>query len=332
MEKKKLTIAQMKKSVERRRFLIQGLFSVFTNSYITGFLKGTIYQGKLKYVCVPGMNCYSCPGAWGSCPIGALQAVLNDYDSTKIWVDSATNTIVKPPLYWFAFYIVGFLMIVGALCGRLICGFLCPFGLIQDLLHKIPLPKKMKIKTFPGDKPLRYLKYVILVVFVIGLPLLYKADPWFCKYICPSGMLIGGIPLMSLGKAVSWADAGTLTALKLTILGVIVLSSIVIYRPFCKYLCPLGAIYGLFNKVSLYRYYVDESKCTNCGACKHACRMGVDMTKTPNSIECIRCGDCKASCPHHAICSGFGKKKTLSFGAQPPMINAEEDSSAQITE
>ena len=91
-------------------------------------------------------------------------------------------------------------MLVGALCGRLVCGFLCPFGLIQDLLHKIPLPKKLKIRTFPGDKQLRYLKYFFLVVFVIVLPLLYESNPFFCKYICPSGMLLGGIPLMTYGS------------------------------------------------------------------------------------------------------------------------------------
>lgn len=323
--KPKKTIMQIRKAVERRRIAIQAAFSILTNSYIIGFIKGTIYTGKLKQVCVPGMNCYSCPGALGSCPIGALQAIFNQYkikDSNGNllkWTDPATGFPIYPPKYYFAFYVVGFLMLIGALCGRLVCGFLCPFGLIQDLIYKIPVPKKMKIRTFPGDKPLRYLKYVILVVFVIILPLLYEPNPFFCKYICPSGMLIGGIPLMTVGSIVgvppagnaltSWAAAGNLTILKLAIMTFLLVLSIFIYRPFCKYVCPLGAIYSFFNRISLYRYSVDESKCTHCGACKHACRMGVDITKTPNSLECIRCGDCKAACPHHAICSGFGKKK-----------------------
>lgn len=117
----------------------------------------------------------------------------------------------------------------------------------------------------------------------------------------------------------SWAEAGGLTSLKLGILAATILLSIMIYRPFCKYICPLGAIYSFFNRISLYRYSVDESKCTHCGVCKSVCRMGVDMSTTPNSPECIRCGDCKAACPHHAICAGFGKKaaSTQTLAADP---------------
>ena len=330
--KPKKTIMQVRKAVERRRLLIQAAFSILTNSYIVGFLKGTIYTGKLKQICVPGMNCYSCPGALGACPIGALQAVFNQGNYEKGWFDTKSGTFVAPPQYYFAFYVVGFLMLVGALCGRLVCGFLCPFGLIQDLIYKIPVPKKMKIRTFPGDKPLRYLKYFFLVVFVIILPLLYEANPFFCKYVCPSGMLIGGIPLMTFGSLfgnigqgtgtgiTSWAEAGNLTILKLAIMTFLLVLSIFIYRPFCKYVCPLGAIYSFFNRISLYRYSVDESKCTNCGACRHACRMGVDVTKTPNSLECIRCGDCKAACPHQAICAGFGKKKANAADANADTV------------
>ena len=292
---------------------IQALWALLTNSHLSGFVTGKIYTGKLKNVCVPGLNCYSCPGATGACPIGSLQAVIGSWN------------------FKMAYYVVGFLIFVGALLGRLVCGFLCPFGLIQDLLHKIPLPKKLKIRTFPGDKQLRYLKYFFLVVFVIVLPLLYESNPFFCKYICPSGMLLGGIPLMTYGSLAgntaagtgtgitSWAEAGGLTSLKLGILAATILLSIMIYRPFCKYICPLGAIYSFFNRISLYRYSVDESKCTHCGVCKNVCRMGVDMSTTPNSPECIRCGDCKAACPHHAICAGFGKKaaSTQTLAADP---------------
>ena len=292
---------------------IQALWAFITNSHVTGFVTGKIYTGKLKNACVPGLNCYSCPGAVGACPIGSLQAVIGSWN------------------FKMAYYVVGFLIFIGAMVGRLICGFLCPFGLIQDLLHKIPLPKKLKIRTFPGDKQLRYLKYFFLVVFVIVLPLLYESNPFFCKYICPSGMLLGGIPLMTYGSLAgntaagtgtgitSWAEAGGLTSLKLGILATTILLSIMIYRPFCKYICPLGAIYSFFNRISLYRYSVDESKCTHCGVCKSVCRMGVDMSTTPNSPECIRCGDCKAACPHHAICAGFGKKaaSTQTLTADP---------------
>ena len=167
---------------EKIRHSIQFIFTFVTNSYIIGFIQGKIYTGKLKAICVPGLNCYSCPGALGACPIGSLQAVIGSHK------------------YNIAFYVSGLIMLFGALMGRAVCGFLCPFGLLQDLLHKIPFPKK--IKTFVGDRILRYLKYVILLVFVILLPLFVvdvvgQSSPYFCKYICPSGIFLGGIPLVA---------------------------------------------------------------------------------------------------------------------------------------
>lgn len=267
------------------RHTVQALWGVATNSFVTGFLKGKIYQGKLKYLCVPGLNCYSCPGALGSCPIGALQAVLGSGN------------------HKFAFYVVGFLMFVGALCGRFVCGWLCPFGLIQDLLNKIPFPKK--VKTFKLDKVLRYLKYVILALFVVILPMFAldeysMSDPWFCKYICPAGTLEGGIPLAILNKGIR-DTIGWLYAYKVAILFVLILVSLIIYRPFCKYICPLGAIYSAFNKLSIVKLQCDETKCTHCGKCAKVCKMNVDPVKTPNSAECIRCGKCIKDCPVDAL-------------------------------
>ena len=301
---------QVRKAVERRRFAIQAVFSLLTNSYVVGFLTGTIYKGPLKQICVPGMNCYSCPGALGACPIGSLQAIFNQSDFSKgVWSDS-NGYLVTKPLYYFAFYVVGFLMLIGALCGRLVCGFLCPFGLIQDLLHKIPLPKKLKIRTFPGDKQLRYLKYFFLVVFVIVLPLLYESNPFFCKYICPQGVLEGAIPLALANSGIR-AALGHLFTFKFTILALFIILSILFYRPFCKWICPLGAIYSLFNKVSFLKIQVDHEKCVGCQKCSRVCKMDINVVDTPNHPECIRCGECMKACPTDAICYhyGFSTKK-----------------------
>ncbi|MFD1405245.1 4Fe-4S binding protein [Robinsoniella peoriensis] len=273
------------------RLVVQIAFTAVSNGYVNGFLGGTIFKGSTKNLCVPGLNCYSCPGALGSCPIGSLQAVLG---SRK---------------YQFSFYVIGFLMAFGAFFGRFICGWLCPFGLVQDLLHKIPFP--VKIRKVPGDKFLKYLKYIILVVFVIILPMfavniLGNGDPWFCKWICPSGTLFGGIPLVSANPPLQEA-IGFLFNWKMGILILIIVLSIVIYRPFCRYLCPLGAIYGCFNKVSIYRYKVDDKKCINCKKCQKVCEMNIPVYETPNSPECIRCGKCKKSCPTGAISSTMSK-------------------------
>lgn len=202
-------------------------------------------------------------------------------------------------------------MMVGAFVGRFVCGWLCPFGLVQDLLYKIPFIKK--IKKVPLDKPLRYLKYVILVVFVIIMPLTltnYAGDgnPWFCKLICPSGTLFAGIPLVSMNSSLR-RIIGPLFTWKVFILVSTVILSIKIYRPFCKYLCPLGGIYGLFNNYSLYKYEVDYDKCTKCGLCEKKCDMNVAAYKTPNSAECIRCGKCIEVCPKKAISTTFSKSQ-----------------------
>ncbi len=276
----------------RFRWLIQAAAVILTNIHLPNFFKGTLYQGKGKYACVPGLNCYSCPGAAGACPIGAFQAVIG---SSK---------------FKFSYYITGTLILMGVLLGRFICGFLCPFGWLQELLHKIPVPKLSTRKL----KPLRYLKYVILAVFVIMLPLIVinelgMGDPFFCKYICPQGVVEGAIPLAIANEGIRSA-LGALFSWKTGVLLAVVTASMFIYRPFCKWICPLGAVYALLNHVSLFQMKVDKSKCVSCGACAKACKMDVDITKSPNHSECIRCGMCMKSCPTGAICYkyGFGNK------------------------
>ena len=269
----------------KRRRMIQVLWAFLTNSYLVGFVQGKIYRGKLKNLCVPGLNCYSCPGAVGSCPIGAMQAVIGSWN------------------FKFAFYAAGFLRFIGALMGRFVCGWLCPFGLIQDLLYKIPFLRK--INTFKGDKLLRKLKYVILLVFVILLPMflvdvLGQGLPYFCKFICPAGTLEGGILLVLFNESMRGA-LGWLYAWKSVLLAVTILLSVVIYRPFCKYICPLGAVYSVFNPIAVFRYRIDKEKCTGCGACARVCKMQVDPAKNVNHAECIRCGACKDACPLKVI-------------------------------
>ena len=293
MAQEKTSKKKTNKVSDAKRHGIQAVWAFLTNSHVSGFVTGKIYTGKLKNVCVPGLNCYSCPGAVGACPIGSLQAVVGSWN------------------FKMAYYVVGFLIFIGAIFGRLICGFLCPFGLIQDLLNKIPSPKK--IRTFKGDKLLRKLKYVIFAVFVILLPMFLvdimgQGAPYFCKLICPAGTLEGGIPLALFNKSMRSA-LGALYVWKNAILVVTIILSIIIYRPFCKYICPLGAFYSVFNKVSFFKYRVSKEKCVGCGKCAKVCRMQVDPVVNANSLECIRCGRCKQACPTGAISCGVSKEK-----------------------
>ena len=258
----------------RFRGLIQAAATLATNIHLPNFAKGSIYQGAGKTVCVPGLNCYSCPAASGACPIGSFQSVVG---SSK---------------FSFSYYVTGTLILIGVLLGRFVCGFLCPFGWLQELLHKIP-GKKLSTKKL---KPLTYIKYAVLLFAVVLLPVLVvndlgMGDPFFCKYICPQGVLEGAIPLSIMNTGIRSA-LGKLFTWKLAILIAVAVLSVLFYRPFCKWVCPLGAFYALMNKVSLLGINVDQCKCVSCGKCAKVCQMDVDVTRTPNHAECIRSGKC----------------------------------------
>ncbi|MBQ7703133.1 MAG: 4Fe-4S binding protein [Firmicutes bacterium] len=273
----------------KKRLAIQGVAALIQNANFKGLFTGRIYQGGLKSVCVPGLNCYSCPGAVGACPIGSLQ-------------NSLSGMSVKIP-----YYVLGLLIFFGALLGRAICGFICPFGLLQDLLNKIPFVKK--IRTFRGDRQLRKLKYAVLIVLVIIVPICVRLTPAFCKYVCPSGTLSG--ILLSLADSRLFSVLGAIFTWKVIVLILVVVLSILIYRPFCKYICPLGAVYAPFNKVALLHMSCDSSSCVSCGACASACGMGVDPSVDPNDTECIRCGSCIKTCSAKALSYELGYLKTV---------------------
>ena len=264
-----------------RRKIIQVMSAVIYNINFKGFAEGKIYKGNIKGVCVPGLNCYSCPGAIGACPLGSLQSSLSELR-------------FKLPLY-----ILGVFIIFGIMLGRSICAFLCPFGLIEELLYKIPSPKMKKNKW---TRKFSLLKYVILFLFVFAIPIYYLIKtkvvvPAFCKYICPAGMLEGGIPLVVVNNDLK-EIVGVLFNWKIFVLAVIIISSIFTYRFFCRFICPLGAIYSFFNRHAVIGVDVDKAKCTKCGKCTRFCKMDVHEI---NDRECIRCGECRKLCDSNAI-------------------------------
>lgn len=280
----------------RLRIVIQMISAIFINGYLVGFYKGEIYDGTSKVICLPILNCYSCPGSLGSCPIGAMQAVAGDNR------------------YRISFYVVGTIMLIGTLFGRLVCGFICPFGLFQDLLYKVKV-KKFYVPRIV-DKKLRYMKYILLIMVLI-LPVLLAnkygvGAPYFCKLICPVGTLEGGLPLLWKNSSLR-NSLGILFVWKLGLLLCIIILSIIIYRPFCKYLCPLGALYAPFNRYSFFQMNVDKDRCTNCQICEDRCKMNVDIRKNINGAECIRCGECRSVCPQEAIACTFNKRRSSNY-------------------
>ena len=280
----------MKINQEMKRKIVQVSAFGYSNTYIGNFVSGQIYKGRWKQFCNPGMNCYSCPAARLACPIGAMQAVSGSMN------------------FKLSFYVIGFVLALGVVFGRAICGFFCPFGLIQELIYKIPFPKKKLWKW------LTYVKYVLLAVSVVIMPVtmvneLGMSSPAFCEYICPAGTLEGGIPLLSTHPELR-ATLGALFSVKACILIITLIGCLSVCRFFCKVMCPLGAIYGLLNKVSIYHMECNKKTCVSCGKCHNICPMDVDPVKNPNSAECIRCGKCVASCPKESLALKFvyGKK------------------------
>jgi len=283
-----------KLSISVRRKLAQVIVTLLTNANFAGFAKGAIYSGKLKQICVPGLNCYSCPGALGACPLGSLQTMLAD------------------PGYKWSFYVVGLLAAFGIVLGRAVCGWLCPFGFLQELLHApVKLAgKRLKklgeaLKKFRLPFFFRYTKYILLVFFVILLPLLLTDQfgfgaPYFCELVCPAGTIEAAVPLL-LANPPLRALSGALFYLKVTIAVLVAAGALASNRFFCKYLCPLGAIYGFFNRIAMIRLSFCGGKCTNCGRCVKVCVMDIDPRSKAHRAECICCGKCVRSCEPGAL-------------------------------
>ncbi|MFZ2955830.1 MAG: 4Fe-4S binding protein [Candidatus Ozemobacteraceae bacterium] len=282
-----------------KRLWVQLISTLLMNANVKGFFTGSIYKGNGKYVCVPVLNCYSCPGALGSCPVGAVQSVIagsGGLDPTAIhtWGERFRAILSGTPLY-----VIGLLTIVGSLVGRATCGWCCPFGFLQDLLHRLPGPKAVA-PTF-----LRYGKYLFLIVTVVLLPLFMVdqfggGEPTFCKLVCPAGTLQGGILLPLLNPNLR-SMLGKLFAWKMLVLIAILLLAVIFRRPFCGWICPLGAFLAPFNRVSCIRISVSPEGCVHCGRCDRVCPTGLSVLKEIDGPDCIRCLECSRMCPAHCI-------------------------------
>ena len=280
--------------MESVRKWVQVIVGFLTNSSWSFPFSKTIYQGPLKVICAPGLNCYSCPAATSYCPMGSIQQLLG---GLRIALENGQ--------YYFGFSVLGTIGVLGGLFGRMICGWACPFGFIQEMLHMIPSRK------FAIPRMLSYGKYIILLLFVVILPLVLVDEfgtghPWFCKFICPAGTLEAGLPMLFLQPNLR-NTLGLLFLNKFVVMVLFLLWAVFSSRPFCRTACPLGAFYAFFSKVRLVKLHLDKAKCTNCKACHHVCPMGVKFNESPDDPECITCLACmNKACQFDAISLEIG--------------------------
>ncbi|MGV1100181.1 4Fe-4S binding protein [Thiovibrio sp. JS02] len=295
--------------MEAVRKWFQVVVAFLLNSSWTFPFTRTIYQGPLKVICAPGLNCYSCPAATTYCPMGSIQQLMGNL-----------RFALENGQHYFGFSVIGIIGVLGGMFGRMICGWACPFGFIQEVLHKIPTRK------FRIPRILSHGKFMFLVMFVFVLPLVLvdefgAGNPWFCKFVCPAGTLEAGLPMILLQPNLR-NSLGLLFLNKFVILIACLVWAIFSSRPFCRTMCPLGAFYALFSRVRLIRLHLDETKCTNCKACHHVCPMGVKFNESPDDTECITCLACmNKACKFDAI--------SLEIGGIPLAVSEKKLSSTR---
>lgn len=248
-----------------RRTVVQVVSALALNSYVTqAFTKG--------FPC-PALNCYACPTAAFACPIGSLQHLVGARRQ-------------------FPLYVLGVVGLFGAFIGRASCGWFCPFGWFQELVYKIPVPKLRLPNQF------NWTRYVVLAVLVVVIPF-RTGEQWFCK-LCPAAALEASIPWVLLSADVR-AAVGTLYGIKLAIFAAFLAWMSVTRRPFCRWVCPLGALWSPFNPVSSFHLRVDQEACIRCDRCQEACPVDIRVYENPHSTACIRCLQCIPVCPVDCI-------------------------------
>lgn len=255
-----------------KRWVIQFIFLVVQHPFIQNFLTGTIYRGPLKAICTSTLTCYSCPAAPFSCPIGTIQYLIEYMKMVPT-------------------YAIGTLTLFGTFWGRAPCSYACPFGFLQDILYRVsPFSYQTRLSGWA-----RHLKWPVLVLLVLIIPY-WKEIPAFCAWLCPAGTLQAGIPIVIANPSFR-SGIGITFVWKAFLLLAVLLYSLRVQRPFCRYLCPLGLFLGFFNRVSILQITRDKKRCLSCGVCGKKCPMGLLLPRGINSLDCIKCGSCIAECP-----------------------------------
>lgn len=198
----------------------------------------------------------------------------------------------------FPILALGLILLPAVLLGRLLCGWICPFGFLQDLLHRIPSPK------FTLPQWTSFIKYGVLAVLVLALPFILGADTYFsfCR-ICPASALEVAIPsIIREGRPENiWP-----TMVRMHVLALVLVGAVLSSRSFCKVLCPIGAILAPLNYLAFWAIKVPTQNCLSCKKCDRVCPVDggpsdrISANISPNrALDCIVCHECQQACPIH---------------------------------
>ena len=242
---------------------------------ISLFLLNSSWGPELKWLCTPVLNCHSCALAWFACPIG----VLVHYSGYRV----------------FPFLALGMVILFGALLGRLLCGWLCPFGFLQDLLYKIPTPKLALPRWTRAVKYAVLLGMVFLLPFLLGEQTAYS----FCR-ICPASAV--QVTLPNILRA-GWGTLSPAVLFKMSLLAAILVLGVFCCRSFCRVFCPLGALLAPLNYISFWTVKAPTADCTVCKRCDRLCPVAgrpssraAASVATGRTAECIACHECRDAC------------------------------------
>lgn len=187
-----------------------------------------------------------------------------------------------------AFLIFLLPILVALVLGALFCGWVCPLGGLQEFwwrgFRHVKLLRQLqeRVRRFNLARFL-YLKYLFLLATVLAV--IYWKKPVLCG-LDPFGALFGYFK-----NPVAWIS-----------LGIFAILTLIIFRPFCRWFCPYGALLLLLSKISIWQLKIDKQKCQGCKLCEKICLLGaIDESGRISQSECSRCGECLAKCPKKAI-------------------------------
>ncbi len=239
------------------------------------------------------------PSVEAYCPFGGLES-LYQFLTTGGFIRR-----IEPS----AMILFAALLLLTLVASRGFCGWICPFGSVQEWLGL--LGRKIFRKKFnPSgnfDRALRYFKYVVLAVIValtwhMGALVFRDYDPFLAFFHLGKGM-----------DELPYAYA---------VLGVVLAGSLYVERFFCKYACPLGAVLGILGKAGLTRIQRNPAGCKGCNICQKKCHAHVDFLSvtTIRDAECNHCMDCVVDCPKPNVLSVRGPKWRFSHPVYASML------------